>query len=186
VSHVVAYATALIACPPVASLSHHPIRVMQVRRCDGKGHAPTLLYSDMVLRECTHKSRWFGNRWLPQTTCAGCAGCSGGLLPPSPPAEKSTARQDQARQSSADDGAGYGRGFWGKRTCRYAKNCKRGDGGRRAPWGDAGAAYWTASVSCQTQNGQEQDKLITEHVSFPKIISGRIGGAARTRSGWRQ
>jgi hypothetical protein len=26
-----------------------------------------------------------GNRWLPQTTCAGCAGCSGNLLTPSPP-----------------------------------------------------------------------------------------------------
>jgi len=22
---------------------------------------------------CTHKSRLFGNRWLPQTTCADCA-----------------------------------------------------------------------------------------------------------------
>src|SRR5262245_15101125 len=27
-----------------------------------------------------------------------CAGCSGGLVPPSPPAEKATARQDQARK----------------------------------------------------------------------------------------
>jgi hypothetical protein len=39
----------------------------------------------------------FYNRWPPQ---------SGDLLPPSPPAEKATARQDQARQSSTDDGAG--------------------------------------------------------------------------------
>jgi hypothetical protein len=29
-----------------------------------------------------------------QTTCAGCAGSSGDFLPPSPPAEKATARQD--------------------------------------------------------------------------------------------
>jgi hypothetical protein len=37
---------------------------------------------------------------------ANCAGCSGALLPPSPPAEKDTARQDQARQSGTRDGAG--------------------------------------------------------------------------------
>jgi hypothetical protein len=35
--------------------------------------------------------------------CEFCAGSSGGLLPPSPPAEKATARQDQAGQSSTDD-----------------------------------------------------------------------------------
>src|SRR5262249_16007786 len=33
-----------------------------------------------------------------------CSGSSGGLLPPSPPAEKATARQDQARQSGTNDG----------------------------------------------------------------------------------
>jgi hypothetical protein len=47
-----------------------------------------------LTKALTHKSRLFGNRWLPQTTYAGC---SGDLLPPSPPAEKATARQDQAR-----------------------------------------------------------------------------------------
>jgi hypothetical protein len=41
---------------------------------------------------------------LPQTTYA--EGCSGGLLPPSPPGEETTAREDQARQSSAYDGTG--------------------------------------------------------------------------------
>jgi hypothetical protein len=35
---------------------------------------------------CTHKSRLFGNRWLPQTTCADGPGSSGNLPPPSPPA----------------------------------------------------------------------------------------------------
>ena len=34
------------------------------------------------------------------------ARCLGDLLPPSPPGEKATARQDQAGQSGADDGAG--------------------------------------------------------------------------------
>ena len=29
--------------------------------------------STRIARACTHKSRLFGNRWLPQTTCAGCA-----------------------------------------------------------------------------------------------------------------
>jgi hypothetical protein len=33
-------------------------------------------------------------------------GCSGAFLPPSPPAEKTTARQDQAGKSSTDDGTG--------------------------------------------------------------------------------
>src|SRR6516162_7603382 len=53
-----------------------------------------------------------GNRWLPRTTCVGCAaGCSGAFLPPpSPPAEKATARQDQAGKASTGDGAGDGRG----------------------------------------------------------------------------
>jgi hypothetical protein len=37
---------------------------------------------------------------------ADCAAtCSRNLLPPSPPAEKITARQDQAEQTSTDDGA---------------------------------------------------------------------------------
>jgi len=36
------------------------------------------------------------------------AECSGDLLPPSPPAEKTTARQDQAGQASTSDGAGDG------------------------------------------------------------------------------
>jgi hypothetical protein len=47
-----------------------------------------------------------GNRWPPQTTCANCAGRSGALLPPSPPAEKATANNDQAGQASTCDGAG--------------------------------------------------------------------------------
>ena len=45
------------------------------------------------------------NRWLPQTTCADCRESLGNLLPPSPPAEKATARQDQARHSRAHDRA---------------------------------------------------------------------------------
>ena len=58
-------------------------------------------------RARTHKSRLFGNRWLPQTTCADCAGSSGDLLPPSPPGEKSTASGNQPRQPRAHDRAGY-------------------------------------------------------------------------------
>jgi len=54
-----------------------------------------------IPKACTDESRLFGNRWLPQTN----AGCSGGSLPPSPPAEKATARQDQAGQSSTNDGS---------------------------------------------------------------------------------
>jgi hypothetical protein len=49
----------------------------------------------------------------------GCAGHSAGLLPPSPPAEKADARQDQTGQSCTDDGTGdsnsrssYGHGDW--------------------------------------------------------------------------
>ena len=36
----------------------------------------------------------------------GAAGSSGGLLPPSPPAEKATTRQDQAGKASTSDGTG--------------------------------------------------------------------------------
>jgi hypothetical protein len=38
-----------------------------------------------------------------------CAGSSGDLLLPSPPAEKATARQDQAGKASTSDGAGNGK-----------------------------------------------------------------------------
>src|SRR5262249_37131633 len=36
----------------------------------------------------------------------GRVGSSGDFLPPSPPAEKASARQDQARKTSTDDGGG--------------------------------------------------------------------------------
>ena len=39
----------------------------------------------------THKSRLFGNRWLPQTTCADCAGSSRDFLLPSQPADRAHA-----------------------------------------------------------------------------------------------
>ena len=41
----------------------------------------------------------------PEATDVCCVRCSGGLLTPTPPAEKTTARQDQARQSGAGDRA---------------------------------------------------------------------------------
>ena len=41
-----------------------------------------------------------------KTTRTGCAGCSGELLPPSPPAENATAREDEAGQASTSDGTG--------------------------------------------------------------------------------
>jgi hypothetical protein len=47
---------------------------------------------------------------LPQKTYEHCAGSSGALLSPSPPAEKATARQDQAGQASTGDGGGDGGG----------------------------------------------------------------------------
>jgi hypothetical protein len=37
-----------------------------------------------------------------------CAGCSGDLPPPSPPAEKATARQDQTWKTGTGDGPGTG------------------------------------------------------------------------------
>src|SRR5262249_54440484 len=43
-----------------------------------------------------------------QTTCADCAGSSGDLPPPSPPAEKATASEDQAWKASTGDRAGDG------------------------------------------------------------------------------
>jgi hypothetical protein len=49
---------------------------------------------------------------LPQTTCADCVESLGDLLPPSPPAEQASARQDQAGQTSTGDGAR-------NRSCAY-------------------------------------------------------------------
>src|SRR5690242_14686089 len=46
--------------------------------------------------------------WAAQTSYCVVAGSSGDLLPPSPPAEKATARQDQAGQSGTDNGTGHG------------------------------------------------------------------------------
>ena len=37
-----------------------------------------------------------------------------------------------------------------------------------------------------TMTREKQPKRFWRYVSFPKIISGRIDGAARTRLGWRQ
>jgi hypothetical protein len=44
------------------------------------------------------------------------AGCSGDFATPSPPAEKASARQDQAGQARASDGAGHGIGRVGRRV----------------------------------------------------------------------
>jgi hypothetical protein len=46
-----------------------------------------------LLRHDTDESRLFGNRWLPQMTCA-MAGSSGTALP----SDKATARQDETRR----------------------------------------------------------------------------------------
>jgi hypothetical protein len=54
----------------------------------------------LTLRGVTHKSRLLGNRWLPQNVCG-----ASDLLPPSPPAEKATARQDQTGETGTDKGA---------------------------------------------------------------------------------
>jgi hypothetical protein len=51
-----------------------------------------------------------------------CVETLGDLLPPSPPAEKATARQDQAGKASTSDGAGdgvYGRERVGPITRAY-------------------------------------------------------------------
>jgi hypothetical protein len=86
------------------------------------------------LRACTHKSRLFGNRWLPQMTCADCAGSSGDLLPPSPPAEEATTRQDQARNTRTDNGAGdkghlhVDRVIGGPRPNKWKPGANRRDG----------------------------------------------------------
>src|SRR5437660_550030 len=47
--------------------------------------------------------------------CGLFAGTSGDFLPPSPPAEKATARQDQAGKASTGDGRGHRR--WVEQGC---------------------------------------------------------------------
>jgi hypothetical protein len=83
----------------------------------------------LINRDC------FGNRQAPQKGY-GCSGSSGNLPPPSPPAEKATAREDQAGKASADDGTRYcgwhipavreTRGNSGGKTCnnKQRKVCK--------------------------------------------------------------
>src|SRR5262249_21586829 len=79
-------------------------------------------------------------------TCANCAGRSGDLVPSSPPAEKATARQDQARQTSTGDG--------GKRSGEH--DC---DAQSRTCW------PWKAStlllVVDYPETGKSDDKLTT-------------------------
>jgi hypothetical protein len=60
-----------------------------------------LLHTSLVVQEC-----FVGDGWPSQTMCVDCVGCSGDLLPPSPPAEKATARQEQAGKASTGDGGG--------------------------------------------------------------------------------
>jgi hypothetical protein len=45
--------------------------------------------------------------------------CSGDLLPPSPPAEKTTTRQDQAGHSCTGDGTGNGGWCYGARRSKH-------------------------------------------------------------------
>src|SRR3981189_815039 len=56
---------------------------------------------------------------------------SGGLPPPSPPAEKATARQDQAGQSSTGDGGGHAHTVERKGRVKRWTRCRIGanDGG---------------------------------------------------------
>src|SRR5262245_57043706 len=59
-------------------------------------------------------------RWRPPDTVQGQM--SDGLLPPSPPAEKATACQDQAGKASTDDGAGnWNSTFDGNVVDRYVR-----------------------------------------------------------------
>jgi len=61
-----------------------------------------LLHTSLVVQKSL--SAMAGRRNRPVR----CAGCSRDLLPPSPPAEKATARQDQTWKSSTGDGDGDG------------------------------------------------------------------------------
>src|SRR5947209_11445752 len=79
------------------------------------------------MESCTPKSRLFGNRWLPQTSTRSLSSAPGlisqsypafsspplgrptriappDVLPPSPPAEQATSRQNQAGQSAPSMG----------------------------------------------------------------------------------
>src|SRR5262249_23984918 len=54
-----------------------------------------------LTKACTHEFLFISKLWPRQRRVQ--AGCLGDLLPPSRPAEKTTARQDQAGQASTDD-----------------------------------------------------------------------------------
>src|SRR5262249_17576617 len=63
----------------------------------------------VLTRTCTHKSRLLRQSLTAANDVCGLRGSSGDFLTPSPPAEKATARQDQAGQPGADDRTWYRR-----------------------------------------------------------------------------
>jgi hypothetical protein len=62
-----------------------------------------LLHTSLVVQEC-----FVGDGWPSQATC-GLPRNLRRSSPPSPPAEKATARQDQTGKASTGDGSGDGR-----------------------------------------------------------------------------
>ena len=86
-------------------LLRRPLRRLQCHH-DCTGHGGRHVVMRISMRDCRLglRSR-HRNRWLPVR----CAGSSGDLPTSSPPAKQTTARQDQARQSSTGDGAGSSR-----------------------------------------------------------------------------
>src|SRR5499433_1743833 len=92
--------------------------------------------------------------------------CSGDLLPPSPPAEKATTRQDQAGQASTGDGAGNGVG-----------------GYERDVAGGVGAADYAVSADSEPRGHPIE---ATAGVGPSNLVKGRVGGSeqmARQRNG---
>src|SRR6516165_400260 len=87
------------------------------------------------------------------------AGSSGGLLPPSPPAEKATACEDQARQASTDDGAGDSSGskcYWDRWVGEpFTANCARPE--------QAIANTATIEVTCGVGVKKEVKRLPSGH-----------------------
>jgi hypothetical protein len=128
---------------------------------------------------------------------ASCVRCSGGLLPPSPPAEKATCCQDQTGKASAGDGAGYGCSLWGERTrCYIRKKVNPGEPGIEnvtlaACDGARNAACRTPTIEC-VQDGDQNCHGVSGRLTMRYSAEGGtshvrhgtagVRGAARRRS----
>jgi hypothetical protein len=127
---------------------------------------PASRCSSQALRARTHKLRLFGNRWLPQTTCADCAGISGDLLPPSQPTERATTSKSKSFSQTAPPPVSPPSAFpgrpWGGKPRRLHRTPP-------AP-PPASSAHPTNGAPCPRQTPQKAPRLRNRYPRPPAAI----------------